>query len=1493
MSSTVEERVVQMNWDGNRFSQGVSGTLNQLDALKNSLRMDGATQGLEEVSNAASRFDSSPMEQGAGRIGVAFSSAQAIAFGALASIGAKAVAIGSQVASAFTIEPLKAGFQEYETNMTSIQTILANTKASGAGLNDVEAALQKLNDYSDDTIYNFSEMAKNIGTFTAAGVNLETSTNSIKGIANLAAISGSNSEQAAGAMYQLSQAISAGKVSLEDWNSVQNAGMGGTIFQRALAETAVAMGKIDKGALSLTGDMKNVSINGESFRNSISAAGGGESWLTSDVLTNTLAQFTGDLSDADLAAQGFNASQIEAIKAQAATATAAATEVKTFSGLMDTLKEGVSSGWGKTFQILFGDFEESKALFTSLSNSIGGFLGRMSDSRNNMLQGFKDLGGRTVLIEGLKEAFWALASPLAVVGQAFRQVFPATTSKQLYDMVVAFRDFMLELQMSAETADRLRRTFAGVFAVLHIGWELIKGLAGFFFGLFAGVEEGDKGILKITATIGDFLVGLDKMITQGRAIPEFFDMIREALFKVINPIKDFGQTLGDMTDGLDLGSAGSSIGSFLTNLLALPSVGDLLSSAFGKVVDVFHSLMNVVKPLGAMFGDAFGGFGQSIIDAFSNMDYDSILGTIQTGLLAGLVVIVKKAMSGFSIFGKVDVGGGVFEKIKDTLDGVTGSLTAMQNALKAVTLLQIAAAIGILAIAVIALSQIDADGLKRALAAITVMFIQLGVALQAFSSIGTAGQMAKLILMGAALILIASAITILARAVERMAAISLGDLARGLLAVSIMLKMLGTAVDNMSGNEGKMIATAAGLVILAFAIRVLVSAVEDLAELDWNELTKGLLGVGVLLAGLTLFAKYAEADTGGLSQGLGLLLLAAAIKVLASAVKDFADMSWGEMIQGLLGVSVAIRAISGVLKTIPKGAVFSAAAVAIIAGALKLIASAISDMGDMDWGTISKGLAVMAVSLRLISSALSSMPPQTILSAAAVLIVAASLSMLGDALEQMGSMSIGELAKGLIALGIALRIISSGVEAMEGAIRGAAALMIIAVALNVLVPALQAMGDMSLGDIVQSLLMLAGVFIILGVAGTAMAVVAPVILILAAGIALLGVAMLAAGLGVLAFSAAMTALAAVGAVGAASIVAIVSSLVGLIPLVMTQIGLGIIAFAEVIATSGPAILGAITAVLTAFLQAIIDVTPKVGETLLVLIFTALGVLEQAVPRLVTAGLNLILGLLRGIRDNIGQIVTVAAEIIVNFLNALAQKLPSIIQAGIDLIISFVNGIANGIRDNSYAMGQAGGNLATAIVEGMVKGIGGGIGAVVKAAKDLAKGALNAAKDFLGINSPSKAFTEVGQWSSEGMAIGLTNYSDKVASAASGVGSEAVHAMKKSIAGLGDLISADMDMTPVITPVLDMSSVRRDASSLTDLLATAPFEIDGAYASARAALAGYNANAAAASEDTPAGAASTTVTMTQINNSPKTLSAIEIYRQTSNQISAAKGALRKK
>ena len=429
MSTTVDERVVSMQFDNRNFEQNATTTMSTLDKLKQKLNLSGASKGLAEVESAARSCNLNPLCTAAESVSVKFDAMSVMAKRALENIVDSAYSAGKRIVSALTIDPVKTGFQEYETQINSVQTILANTESKGSTLKDVNAALDELNKYADQTIYNFTEMTRNIGTFTAAGVDLDTSVNAIKGIANLAAVSGSTSQQASTAMYQLSQALASGTVKLMDWNSVVNAGMGGEVFQNALKETARVHGIAIDSMIEEQG----------SFRETLS-----KGWLTSEILTETLQKFTlttEGLTEAEieanremLRAKGYTEDQIEEIFKLGNTATNAATKVKTLTQMWDVLKEAAQSGWAQTWRTVFGDFEEAKALFTPLTDFFTGVIQKTSDWRNSILEfalAFSEpwnkikekLSGVNDLVSGVTSAVTEVTDVLSVFQDVVNKVW--------------------------------------------------------------------------------------------------------------------------------------------------------------------------------------------------------------------------------------------------------------------------------------------------------------------------------------------------------------------------------------------------------------------------------------------------------------------------------------------------------------------------------------------------------------------------------------------------------------------------------------------------------------------------------------------------------------------------------------------------------------------------------------------------------------------------------------------------------------------------------------------------------------------------------------------------------------------------------------------------------------------------------------------------------------------------------------------------------------
>lgn len=1472
--SNIDQRVVQMLFDNTSFEHNAATSLATLDKLNKNLQLEGASKGFSSLGDAVKSVSMDPLAAGVDHVAERFTAMSVVGYTILATLTQKIVDTGLQLAKSFTIDPIKAGFENYETQINAVQTILANTSAEGTKIGDVNKALAELNTYANQTIYNFSEMTQNIGTFTAAGVDLKTSVESIKGIANLAAISGSNSQQASTAMYQLSQAIASGKVSLQDWNSVVNAGLGGKTFQTALENTARASGVAIDSIVKKAGG----------FRNSLQ-----EGWLTSDVLTKTLSQFTGDLSAAQLKAMGFTADEAKQIQAMGKTAVDAATQIKTGTQLVQALKEEVATAYASVFKTIFGNIGQATDLFSKMHNVAENALTGPIYALNTLLQGWANLGGRTELIKAFSQAFQDLGLIIKPIKEAFREIFPPATAQELLNLTDKFEHLTEKLKIGAHTSDDLRLIFAGFFSVIKIGFDILEKLAGTLGRVFGLATQGSGGILDFAARVGDFLVRLKNAVEQGDKLNDFFARLETVLSVPILMFQALTQYVKELFDRFDPNKAEQALGVVKDKLGPIGQLADIANRAWGWLIDKMGAAGPVVQQAAVSIGAFLKKMGQDLVGGLSNINFKSVLDTFDTGLFAGLILLVKKFVDKFK--GGGGELGGFLDTIKETFEGLTKTFETMQNTLKAATLLEIALAIGVLTISVGALSKIDGNGLTKASAALTVMFTQLVASLAIFQKfIGTEGFL-KMPFIMLSLILLAGAIDVLAVSVIKLGNERWETIAKGLFAISEMLTDLAASVRLM-GDPEHMISTGLGLDALAKGIKILGEVVVGLGTIGWEELAKGLTGLAGILTSLTLFSLFASADSAGAAQGLGIILLAAGIKILASAVHDIGKESWTTIAKGLDLMAGSLSAIALALKVMPPSSIFSAAGVLIVASSLGLIGDAVAKMGKEDWKEIAHGLVLMAGALGIIAGALALLPPSSLLSAAAIFIVASSLGMITTALDKMGAQGWTTIAKGLIELAGALTIISASVILMTEGLPGAAALLVVATALDILTPALKAFGEMSWTDILQSLVELAGLFAILAVAGVLLAPVVPVLVALGGAITLLGIGTLTAGAGILLLSAGLTALSIAGGAGTAAMVLLVTSLLTLIPLAAKELAQGLIVFAQTVGQGAPVIAKAFVSILSAILDTLVSIIPKIVDMLLKLLSQLLDALVKYTPHLVDAGVKLIIGLLEGLTRNMPKLVGAGVDCIVAFIEGVGNQVTKLVQAGFDLVIKFITGLGEAIKQNTPRLVDALFQMGLDIIDGLVNGIKHAGGKVLDALESVASDAWHGTLSFLGIESPSKRFMEVGRWTIAGWAKGVEDNSGMVTDAHTKVAQNALDVVSQTMSIIGDHINDNMDLSPRIKPVLDLSNLKGSVFDINNPGLSVDVSNGVSYNKAAIASEGYSKNNSRGTNwDTIAATkAMPSYNFTQNNYSPKALSDADIYRQTNNQLSAVRGTL---
>lgn len=1360
MSKEVDERVVEMRFNNALFESKVQQTMRSLAALNEKLMFKGAEKGFEKVSDSSEKVKFNALLNALDNLSQKFSAVEVIGVTALMRITNQAVDAGERLVKALSLDPIISGFQEYETQINAVQTILANTSSKGTTLDQVNAALDELNHYADLTIYNFTEMTRNIGTFTAAGVYLDTSVSAIKGIANLAAVSGSTSQQASTAMYQFSQALASGTVKLQDWNSVVNAGMGGQVFQDALKETARVHGIAIDSMIKKEG----------SFRETLS-----KGWLTSSILTETLQKFTGDLNEETLKSIGYTDEQIKKIMEMGKTANDAATKVKTFSQLKDTLTEALQSGWTQTWQTIIGDFEEAKELFTRFSDVFSDLINKSSEARNTVLAGglnsgwqqlntalgdsadfysqmlekvmlangsisqkqiddagsfvkalqqggvsaeqlqnglkesykqlsvlgalsddalkakkldpaqvrslaksfeevnqkvadgsldldiyskkIGELSGREHLIESIWNVFEALEKVVEPVARAWQKIFSPITADQIYNIAKSIDEFTAKLSISDETADKIERTFSGIFAVLNV-WKNVLLTVGKVLGeVFNAVSPLAGGFLSITASLGDCLVEMANAVNNSKTFKTTLDGIHWIIGKVSEGMQTFAGVLTDVSNNVSV-------------------VFDPLKT-LGEWFENFISFITPkLKWLADKIGEIFEELGSGASGAFGNLNGNALWGFANAGMIAGLIAGIKGFLEAFK-----DIG----STVKDTIGGVAELLnklgeavTAWKNNKNAETLKTISTAVAILAGSLVVLSMVKPERLAASTGAMIALFAELLVALAIYDEI--AKKTKKVGKGTSSMVVMAAGVLILTSALKKISEIETGKLLTSVIALGAVMAELVAAQVAISKWAKDGAKHAMSMLAMAAAVHVLAEAVEQLADLGWDGIEKGLIAVAGLLAEVAAFSGLS--NFGGLTAGkaVGILILAAALSVLEKSVSAFSKMPVDELQNGIgvLGAILGEIAVFSMLSNPAEHVLSTATALTILSGGLLILSNALANLGGMTLGQIGVALAAMA--------------------------------------------------GGLIEMGVALTLV-------KGSLGSATSFLIMSVVLNALVSPLKSLGEMSLEEIGHGLLAVGGALGIFAIAVGTMSLAGPIVIavsaalsLLAGSFALLLGTMAAVSLMPLRMEALVVALGTLGsAIGVfiAGVIAGLGTAAGSIAIAIAEI---IVAVCNAIAQAVPAIGNALAQLIVAICNVIVQCSEPIGQAL----FTLGTVVIQTI-------IDLIAWAWDGGGEG-GGIKGALSELLGNIVAWLSEHLNP---------INLFGGLLGTI---SGFFGKIGEYMSQGLANGL------NTGASVQIANNGVQTLCNKVKDFFrnafGINSPSTWMRELGQWFAPGLINGL-------------------------------------------------------------------------------------------------------------------------------------------
>ena len=1227
MARPIDEKIVAMKMDNSDFKQKATETTSIFGKLRDGLNkipgvdLSKTTQQLSNIKTAANNVDLGNLSRAADAVTQRFSNLGVVATTALVNITNRAVNAGMAIANSLGPQQVRDGFSEYELKMRSIGTMLANTEWAGSNLDDVKKTLNDLNNYADKTIYNFGQMTDNVGRFTAAGVTLEDSAIAIKGLGNLAAISGSDVNQLNTAMYQMSQALASGKLNLMDWNSLVNAGMAGKKTQDALVKTARKMGK--------TVDLTN------GFRDSIQ-----DGWLTSKVFLATLKQFGKDKS-----------------------MTEAATKVRTFTGMMDALKEGIGSGWATSWEIIFGDYEEATKFWTKISDTLNGIFQKSTDSRNKMLRAIFDDGGLNSVLESISNVGTPIVQVFKAIGAGFREAFPPVSVKSIRSMMDNFKEFTASLKLSASSVNNIKTIFAGLFSILSIGWKVIKEISSAFMGMLPGVKSLGAGILSLIATVFKIPIAFDKSTksgdvlgAMGEALKSIFEGLGTVLSKVGSGFEYLGETIGQVWAILASGKV--TDGPFGEN--------SAMVSGLLKVREVFKQVFDYIggisiSSIGSGILDFFKSIGEGaakIKDSIGGLDglFEKVFGWMRDnqgwllagGGMAGLVAIGWKVFDFFKNLTKP------LEGVGEILEGVNDALSAFTIGIHVKSLLTIAVAVGILAGSFMLLAKLDTDQITRGLYMIVGSLAAMVGALVILTKFDIGGGFgATLTILG-----MAAAILIMSKAVKSISSLNYGEITKGVVALVATLGTLTGAIVLMSKFGGAQLgASALQFLAIAASIKILVSVIKDVSKIKPGILTKGLLTLTAVFAQLTMFMVITKGSTFNASSGIGLLAMAVGIKMIASAIGSLGKLDTGTLMQGLLTI----------------GSVFTA---------IGLLSKVTSNAGLLASG-------------------------------AGILLIAASINALMLPIAAFGKMKAETLAKGLITIASALVIFGLASKLMVGSIGAAVALGLMAGAMSLLIVPMAAFGAMSWGMIIKGVV---GMALAMGSLGGMALLLAPAVIPLlafSAAVGVLGLAVLVAGSGLSMFAKGLIMLAGLGAGAATVIIAFVGALVtGFATLLpsMTDLALKIMnAILGVFARMIPKIVTTIATLLLTLLNKIAEYIPQFATAGTNIIVGFLNGIENNAPLVIAALSSLVLTMTTTMADTIGQN---GGPFIEAWTRLMGEVLLVVVKAGTEMVTALFGWIP-GVKTAAGKIGKT--------AENYIKSNFGAKGAGSEKGKDFANG----------------------------------------------------------------------------------------------------------------------------------------------------------------------------
>jgi tape measure domain-containing protein len=1552
VSSSVDDKVVSIQFDNAQFQKNIAATIGSLDALNQKINSLGSGHGFAAIQSAANSLNLSSIAEGVDKISGRFDALGAIGFSAIQKITQGFMGFVANFARQDILGPLITGGKERATNIEQAQF-----QFRGLGM-DVQAVMQDALSAVKGTAYGLGDAAKAAAQFGASGITAGADmSQSLRAIAGTAAMTSTNFSDMA---YLFTTSAAMGKVTNMDFQQFATRGL----------NAAAAYGKQMNLTEAQVHDLASKGqISYKEFAAAMDAAFGAHATAANET-------YTGSLANLHAAMSRIGASF--------------------FGPQMDQQRD--------LFNALIPVIDNVNTALQPLINSflwIGGSLTKgMIASLNNI-----NLSSLTPIFEALGNSltnvFYFLKQIGSVAKSAWNDIFPASLGVSILLIAQGIERFTASLQLGGQAASQVKSIFQGFFSILDIAWAVLKGVASVIVDVIKALLPVGSGFLSTAASVGDFLTKLDEMLVKSGKIHDFFENLGRIIVVPATAISEFVKKIIEFfsTKPSDSGMT-TAFDNISKHIQSLGDFWDRLVQRFSGVFNVFGKIWDYIS-------NWFSDLGQKIADALQPDSFNAVADVLNAGLLGAIALMLKNFTTGGL---KVGLGGGVFGVIQSNLIAVTRTLNQMQAKIQADTIFKIAAAIGILAISMVTLAGVDSTKLTKALTAMAVGFTELVAVMKILQvGIGSFSSAASLVAISVGMIAAGIAIGVLSLAIKNLSTMDWQGLAKGLTGVGIGLGLLVAASKLLAGSTSGMIAAGLGMIAMSAGLLILSQAVEAFSKLSWEGIGKGLASIAAGLGLLTAAMKLMPASS--VISGAGFIEMTIGLRILADVVQEFGKLSWDSIAKGLLGIAGGLLAITAAVNFMPVTLPITAAGFVILAVGLRILGDAMEKIGSLSLEEIGKSLLGLAGAMIILVPAMNAMQA-SIGGAVAMAVISGSLVLLGDVMEKLGKLgitqivtSLGAIAAVLILLGLASAVLEPVVPAMLalglalGILGGAFSLfglgaMLVAESFQIMavagvagtaallqslkmmmkaLPELAAAAALFVVSFVDEILKAMPTFIKLFTAFLEQVLLTVIKEVPLIAMALATVIDHACALlitkGPLLIETAMILLLdfmqslsdniyPIIQVGTQIIVNLVKGLVDNMPqLVQSAVDL-IISFTTELGNHAEELTGAGANLLIQFLLGIASNVGSIVAAVANIITTFLGEIGNHTLEIMNAGVNLVLTMVYGVSQAIGNIVGAVTSLIVTFLNTLGSHAVDIINAGVNLIITLIQGIANAAIQFVNAAGQtivsflnaltlaintyapqiraAGLRLVLAIIQGVtgadlsaiigwcqslgskfvswvgnigdqtwhigeeiVHGIWNGISKMgswlLDKLRSWASGIVNSVLGFFGIHSPSTVFAEIGTHIPEGLVLGISKASHLATESMSMLASDMSDSFnidpKDMTSILSKLVASFNDMdefNPVITPVLDLTKVQSAASGIAGYLKDSPITADLSIQQAR--IISTTADIGTDATSTPPPTAPTSVSFEQTINAPTALSTNEIYRNTRNQITLAKEEL---